>query len=378
MILPTRLELREIRLRLREPFKISSGTTHERRALVLRMQDRDGIGGWAECVAGERPNYSAETIDTAWLAIREWIAPLVLGHRFDAPTDVYSRLDGGIRGHRMARAAVEMAAWDLAARREGTSLSTALGGTRSRVAVGISLGLQESPGRLGELAADAAATGYRRVKVKITPGRDTEDVAAARAALGEGFPLSADANAAYRPEDTDRLQQLDAFGLVMLEQPFDPEDLVRHAVLCRKLATPLCLDESIASPERAADMIALKSASIINIKPGRVGGHAASLAIHELAMRHGIDVWCGGMLETGIGRAHNVALASLPGFERPGDLSPSARYWERDVVQPEWTMQAGMIEVPSDRPGIGVDIDTDYLEHCTARKEELVARGGAP
>jgi O-succinylbenzoate synthase len=378
MIIPSRLLLREIRLPLREPFRISSGATHVRRGLVLHLEDQDGAGGWAECVAGDHPNYSPETVDTAWLAIRQWIAPLVLGHPFAAPADIYAHLEESIRGHRMARAAIEMAAWDLAAHRTGLSLSTALGGTRSRVAVGISLGLQQAPDRLAALAAEAASAGYRRVKIKIAPGRDIQDIAAARTAIGDDFPLSADANAAYRPEDTDHLRQLDAFGLVMLEQPFGHEDLVRHAVLRRTLATPLCLDESISSPERAADMVALRSAAIINIKPGRVGGLAASLAIHELGLHHDIPVWCGGMLETGIGRAHNVALASLPGFELPGDLSPSARYWERDIVHPEWTMQDGTLEVPLDRPGIGVEIDTDFLDHCTVRREELVARSSTP
>jgi O-succinylbenzoate synthase len=378
MIIPSRLHLREIRLPLREPFRISSGTTQVRRALVVRLEDQDGAAGWAECVAGGHPDYSPETVETAWLAMREWIAPLVLGHPFAAPADIYPHLEESIRGHRMARAAVEMAAWDLAARRTGLSLSTALGGTRSRVEVGISLGLQQTPDRLGALAAEAAGIGYHRIKVKIAPGRDIDDVAAARDAIGIDFPLSADANAAYRPEDTDHLKRLDAFGLVMLEQPFDHEDLVRHALLRRTLATPLCLDESISSPERAADLIALRSADIINVKPGRVGGLAASLAIHELGIRHGIPMWCGGMLETGIGRAHNVALASLPGFELPGDLSPSARYWARDIVDPEWTMHDGTLEVPQDRAGIGVEIDTDFLDHCTVRSEELVAQSSAP
>lgn len=377
MIAPNRLHLREIRLPLRAPFRISSGTTHVRRVLLVRMEDRDGAAGWAECVAGEYPNFSPETIETATLAIREWIGPLVLGRRFADPADIYDRLGRAIRGHRMARAAVEMAAWDLSARRAGQSLSSLLGGTRAQVPVGISLGLQDTSERLAERAREAVEAGYRRVKVKIAPGRDVGDVAAARAAVGDVFPLSADANAAYRPEDSELLSELDAFGLVMLEQPFEHEDLLRHAVLSRRLTTPLCLDESISSPERAADMIALKSAAIVNIKPGRVGGLTASRAIHDLAVQHGIGVWCGGMLETGIGRAHNVALASLPGFEMPGDLSPSARYWERDIVQPEWEMRDGTLAVPHARPGIGVDIDTDFLDHCSVRREELVPEGGA-
>lgn len=373
MIAPDRMELCEIRLPLREPFRISSGVTDTRQALIVRMRDADGAEGWGECVAGERPHYSPETVDTAWLAITQWIAPLVLGRAFSGPADVYDVLNTDIRGHRMARAAVEMAAWDLAARREGVSLSELLGGTRDAVPTGISLGLQPAPERLAELADEAVRLGYRRIKVKIAPGRDRTEIEAVRATIGSDFPLSADANAAYRPEDTDHLTDLDAFGLTMLEQPFESDDLLRHAVLQRRLRTPICLDESISSPDRAADMIALHSGKLINIKPGRVGGHTAARAIHDLATAHDVHVWCGGMLETGIGRAHNVALASLPGFELPGDLSPSARYWERDIVEPAWTMHEGMLSVPRDRLGIGVDVDLDYLDHCAVRRKQLRA-----
>ncbi len=371
MIAPDRMELCEIRMPLREPFRISSGVTDTRRALLVRLRDRDGAEGWGECVAGERPHYSPETVDTAWLAITQWIAPLVLGRDFPAPADLYDLLDRSMRGHRMARAAVEMAAWDLAARCDGVSLSELLGGTRSTVSTGISLGLQRAPDRLAELAKEAVHTGYRRIKVKIAPPRDRTELEAVRGVIGGDFPLSADANAAYGPEDTEHLIQLDAFGLTMLEQPFESDDLLRHAVLQRRLTTPICLDESISSPARAADMIALHSGRIINIKPGRVGGHTAARAIHDLAAAHDVHVWCGGMLETGIGRAHNVALASLPGFEFPGDLSPSARYWQRDIVDPAWTMNDGALTVPRGRPGIGVDVDLDYVDHCTVRREQV-------
>lgn len=379
MIEPAAIEVREIALPLKEPFRISSGSTHHRRILLARVVDRDGAAGWGECVAGEAPYYSAETVDTAWLAIERWIAPLVLAGRFDDPQHVYTTLEAGLRGHRMAKAAIEMASWDLAATRDGVSLSAALGGTRSAVATGISLGLQESPGALAARAADAVAQGYRRVKIKIARGRDRDDLAAVRDAVGPDVPLSADANAAYSPADTEHLCSLDGFGLRMLEQPFEPDDLLRHARLQRAMRTPICLDESITSPERAADMIALRSGQVINIKPGRVGGLTPSLAIHYLAAEHGISVWCGGMLESGIGRAHNVALASLPHFDFPGDLSPSARYWKRDIVHPEWMMQDGMLAVPRDRPGIGVEVDMEFLSSRTVRSETYTARarGGA-
>lgn len=370
------VELREIALPLKEPFRISSGSTHHRRILLARVIDRDGAAGWGECVAGEAPNYSAETVDTAWLAISTWIAPLVLSGRFEDAPHVYAALEAGLRGHRMAKAAIEMAVWDLLATRDGISLSAALGGTRAAVATGISLGLQERPEVLAARAADAVAQGYRRVKIKIARGRDRDDIAAVRNAVGEDVPLSADANAAYSPADAEHLRSLDEFGLRMLEQPFEAGDLLRHARLQRTVRTPICLDESITSPARAADMIALRSGQAINIKPGRVGGLAPALAIHHLAAEHGIAVWCGGMLESGIGRAHNVALASLPHFDFPGDLSPSARYWARDIVHPEWTMRDGMLTVPRDRPGIGVEVDLDFLASRTVRSETFTARPG--
>lgn len=366
--------LREILLPLREPFQISSGVVSERRICILELR-QDGISAWSESVAGEQPNYSPETIDTAWFGIREWIAPRVLGRAFGATAEVHDALEIGCRGHQMAKAAVEMGCWELAARLQGLPLAKLLGGTRDRVATGISLGIQESPEALVERARSALAQGYRKIKLKIKPGADVEYVRAVREALGPDVDLMADANSAYRPADADHLARLDDFGLIMIEQPLDREDLVRHAALQRRLRTPICLDESITCPDRAEDMIALGSGRIINIKPGRVGGFHASRAIHDLCAASGVPVWCGGMLESGIGRAHNVALASLPNFTLPGDLSPSARYWERDIVLPEWTMdEEGMVRVPLDRPGMGVEVDLDRLDDLTVRSETLTRR----
>ncbi len=370
MIELRRLVMREIRLPLKEPFRISSGETHTRRVLLVEAHDREGLTGWAECVAGETPHYAPETVDTAWLAIGSWIGPLVLGRAFPQPRDVFHALCGAIRGHHMARAAVEMAVWDLVAHRRGVALATLLGGTRDRVETGISIGIQASPTALADKARGAWQEGYRRVKLKIAPGRDRAWIGAVREALGEA-PLCADANASYTPSDTAHLQALDAFRLTMLEQPLAAGDLVRHAELQRALATPICLDESITEVDRAVDMTTLGSGRIINIKPGRVGGHTAAIAIHDVARRHGLPVWCGGMLETGIGRAHNVALASLPGFSLPGDLSPSARYWERDIVTPEWTMQDGTLAVPYERPGLGVTIDRDRIDDLLERQHAV-------
>jgi O-succinylbenzoate synthase len=368
------ITLREIRLPLREPFRISSGVVDERRIALLELIDGDGVTAWSECVAGEHPNYSPETIDTAWHAITEWVAPRVLGRSFDDPREVFPALERDFRGHLMAKAAVEMGVWVLAAERLGASLANLLGGTRSQIATGISLGIQRSPEALVEKAREALELGYRKVKIKIKPDADIAYVSAVRTALGPAAPLMADANNAYTLADADHLAQLDALDLMMIEQPFAFDDLVQHAELQRRLTTPICLDESITSVDRARDMVTLGSGRIVNIKPGRVGGFTASLAIHDFCETKGIPVWCGGMLESGVGRACNVALASLRNFTKPGDVSPSARYWERDVVTPEWTMSAdGMVRVPLRRPGLGVDVDLGRVEDLTVRMARLTA-----
>lgn len=367
-----RIALREVRLALREPFRISSGVCTERRIFLLELSDTDGASVWAECVAGENPNYSPETVDTAWYAIKEWVAPRVLGRSLDGPEVVHDLLERDFRGHNMAKAAVEMGSWGLAAEKQRVPLSRLLGGTRDRVPTGISIGIQANPEALVERAKRALASGYRKIKLKIQPGADVPFVKAVRDALGPDVHLMADANSAYTLADADHLQQLDAFDLIMLEQPLARDDLIRHADLQRRMKTPICLDESITDVARCEDMIALGSGRIVNIKPGRVGGYTVSRRIHDICAQHGIPVWCGGMLESGVGRAYNVALASLPNFTLPGDLSPSARYWERDLVVPEWTMDGkGMVAVPRSRPGIGVDIDRDRVDSLTVRTEEL-------
>jgi O-succinylbenzoate synthase len=366
------ITLREIRLALKEPFRISSGTMQERRIALLELTDRDGASCWSECVAFQLPIYSAETIDTAWMAIRDWLAPRVLGRSFDGPDGIHALLEKDIRGHNMAKAVLEMGCWGLAAEVAGVPLSRLLGGTRERVPTGISLGIQRDPAALVARAQAAVRDGYRKVKVKIRPGQDVEYVRAVRAALGTSIGLMADANSAYTLDDATHLVALDEFGLIMLEQPLGDDDLVRHATLQRRMTTPICLDESVTGVDRAEDMIALGSGRIVNIKPGRVGGFAVSKAIHDICARAGIPVWCGGMLESGIGRAYNVALASLPNFSLPGDLSPSARYWDRDIVTPEWTMDdEGMVAVPRERPGLGVALDREFLDALTVRSEVL-------
>ena len=369
------IAVREIRLALKEPFRISSGTIAERRICLLELRAADGTTGWSECVAGEQPNYSPETIDTAWHAMREWLAPRVLGVEFAGPGDVFAALDRNIRGHHMAKAAIEMGCWDVAARQRGLSLATLLGGTRDRVATGISIGIQRDPEALVARAKQAVAQGYRKIKMKIEPGSDRG--VRGRGTRGPGPGPAPDGRRELRlhagrrrPPQTARPVRADHDRAAA----WTARTSLRHAKLQKLLTTPICLDESITSVDRAADMIELGAGRIINIKPGRVGGFAVSKAIHDLCQRHGVPVWCGGMFESGVGRAHNVALASLPNFSLPGDVSPSARYWERDIVTPEWTMDGdGMVHVPRQVPGIGVTVDMDRVDDLTVRREEFAA-----
>lgn len=366
-----RLTLREIRLPLREPFQISSGTMTERRIVLLELEDRSGAATWSECVCDDAPNYLPEIVDTAWPVIEKWVAPRVLGQRFAAPGDVHAALESDFRGHQMAKAAVEMGMWGLEAERLGIPLARLIGGTREVVDVGISLGIQATPEALVEKVRGALAQGYRKIKLKIKPGKDVAYVRAVRAAFPDA-PLMADANNAYTLDDIDALVAMDDQKLMMFEQPLAWDDLVRHAELQKRLQTPVCLDESITSLERAQDMVTLGSGRMINIKPGRVGGFSQSIAIHDFLESQGMPVWCGGMLESGVGRAYNVALASLPNFKKPGDISPSSRYWTRDVITPEWTMQPdGTTRVPLDTPGIGVAVDRDRVDDLTVRTLQL-------
>jgi len=359
-----RAELCEIPLRLKEYFEISSGGKQDRRILLLRIEG-EGQEGWGECVVGEEPGYSYETTETAWHLLTDFILPAVVGQEATGPEDVLAPV-GWIRGHRMAKAAVEMAAWDLAARMDGVSLSKKLGGTRSRVPVGVSVGIQKTDEALHEKVAGYVADGYARIKIKIKPGRDIEMLAGLR----DRFPdvqIMADANSAYRLSDAARLAELDGLNLMMIEQPLGHEDFLEHARLQALIETPICLDESIESADDLELALELGSCRIVNIKPGRVGGHASSRRIHDLMVDKGLPVWCGGMLESGVGRAHNVALASLGGFTLPGDISASRRYWDQDIVTPEFEVDDGHMGVP-DGPGIGVEPDRERIDALTVRR----------
>jgi O-succinylbenzoate synthase len=362
-----RAELREIHLPLRERFEISSGFREDRRIVLLTLWS-DGQVGWGECVAAEDPSYSYETTDTAWMMLTSLIIPAVMGREVESAEDVIAPVSW-IRGHRMASAAVEMAAWDLEAKLRDVSLQSLLGGAGDRVPVGVSIGLQSSDDALLHKVEGHLERGYRKIKIKIKPGRDVEMLSSVRDRFGD-IPMMADANSAYRLADLSRLQELDDLGLLMIEQPLAFDDYLDHAELQSQLQTAICLDESVRSVDDARLALRLGSCRIVNIKPGRVGGHGSSRRIHDLCREAGVSVWCGGMLESGIGRAHNLALASLPGFTIPGDISESRRYWERDVVTPEFSMNDGMMTVPQG-PGIGVDPDQDRIEALTVRTESF-------
>ena len=372
-----RLELRLLRLPLVRFFETSFGRVHER-AFLLVTVDGDGASGVGECVADANPYYSAETTRTAWHIISEFLAPLVLGRSFDHPREIFSAF-AAVRGHQMAKAAVEMAAWDLVARQEGVSLSTLLGAARAApgagelrtfIESGVSIGIQDSFDELVDRVAIERAAGYRRVKIKIKPGWDVTAVQRIRERFGD-IPLMVDANAAYTLEDAPRLAELDRFDLMMIEQPLDYDDIRDHARLQRELRTPICLDESIATVRAAAEAIELGACRVINIKPGRVGGHAESMRLHDLAAAHGVPVWHGGMLESGIGRAHNIHLSTLPNFSLPGDVAASRRYYAPDLIDPEIVVRPdGTIAVP-DGPGIGVHIVADRVAAATEEKMEL-------
>jgi len=351
----------------RRVFKTSFGETTVKRFLLLELSG-DGLSGWGECVAEEGPFYGPESTGTAEHVLGEFLIPLVLRRNLDAPQE-FPALAEKIRGNRMAKAAVETALFDLFARAKGESLSRAIGGTRDAVDVGVSLGLAPTVEATVENVRKHVAQGYKRIKLKIEPGADVDRVSAARAEF-PNVVFTVDANAAYTLADTDHLAKLDAYGLDYIEQPLSHEDIVDHAELARRLATPLCLDESIRSADDARAALSLGACRVINVKIGRVGGYGEVLAIQDVAARAGVPLWCGGMLEAGVGRAHNIAVASLPGFTKPGDTSSSSRYFEDDIVAPPLEATDGRMPVP-EGPGIGVTVRPDVLARVTTSQMEL-------
>src|SRR5580700_10255427 len=363
-----KITLREIQMPLIAPFQTSFGETSLRRILLLEL-DADGANGWGECTAGEDPYYSYETVETAWHILRDFLWPIVKYKEFESAAEVWDSL-ARVRGHNMAKAALETAIWDAEAKQKNVPLAKRLGGTRDEISSGVSIGIQPDIATLLAKVEKELDAGYQRIKIKIKPG---SDVAPARA-LREKFPrirLMVDANSAYRLEDAPLLKQLDAFYLIMIEQPLGWNDIYSHAQLQRQLDTPICLDECIHDIEHARAAIEIGACRSSNLKLGRVGGHTAARRIHDLCQAKSIPVWCGGMLESGIGRAHNIAMSTLPNFTLPGDVSASRRYWTEDIIEPEVEVTPkGTIKVPT-APGIGYTPRRDRIESLTKRCEVL-------
>jgi O-succinylbenzoate synthase len=362
--------LRELHMTLVRPFETSFGVTRKRRILLAEIKS-EGLTGWGECTAGERPFFSEESTDSAWAAITQELGPMLAAetpeHGGDCP-----RIFRQVRANRMAKATLEDAIWDLEAQREGVSLSRLLGGVHEVIPCGVSLGIQASiPELLAEIEKELAA-GYQRIKLKCKPGWDVEVFERVRSRW-PGITLSCDANSSYRLKDADHLTAFDAFDLLMIEQPLWHDDFYYHSMLQKRLQTPICLDESIHNRRDALAAIEMESCRIINIKLGRVGGFSEAIAVHNASQERGIPVWCGGMLESGVGRSHNIALSTLENFALPGDVSASARYWHEDIVEPEIAVSsAGEISI-SDTPGRGYEVRTELVERLTARKETIRA-----
>lgn len=355
------VRLHVLELPLVGPFQTSFGTQTVREAMLVEAVTDVGHG-WGECVAMAEPVYSAEYLDGCVEVITRFLVP-ALGRLGDLDATAVAGALAPVKGHRMAKAALETAILDAQLRAQGVSLASALGAVHTRVPCGVSVGIMPTIGQLLEAVEGYLQAGYLRIKLKIQPGWDVEPVRAVRARFGDAVPLQVDANTAYTLADARQLARLDEFDLLLIEQPLDEEDLLGHARLARQLRTPVCLDESIVSAKAAADAITLEACSIVNIKPGRVGGYLEARRIHDVCVAHGVPVWCGGMLESGVGRAANLALAALPGFTLPGDTSASERYYAQDITEP-FRLDAGHLPVPSG-PGIGVDPIPEQLQRVT-------------
>lgn len=354
-----RVELHRVRLPLVRPFRTSSAYRTHIDHILVRIFDAEGADGWGEVATAVDPFYNAETTDTAWHIAHDFLAPMVIGREFDSP-EQFRRLYGKVKGNRFARSGMEMAVWDLLGRVRGKSLADLLGGTRTHVEVGVSLGIESDLDVLTDQVSKFVAEGYRRVKLKIAPGWDLEPVRAVRERWPD-LPLQVDANSAYRLADIDRLARLDEFGLLLIEQPLADDDIIDHARLQARLKTPVCLDESLHHVDDVRKALDMAACRVVNIKVSRVGGLCETLAIHDLCRSRGVPVWCGGMHEFGLGRAANLAAASLPGFSLPGDTSGSDKYWQQDIIEPPITVVDGLAEVPVGS-GLGVNLVTSRLD----------------
>jgi O-succinylbenzoate synthase len=361
-----RIELREIRMPLVHFFETSFGRTTLRRIVLVRVE-AEGMTGWGEVTCGEGPFYNHETPETAWHILRDFLIPWVLEREWTRATDLAARFRP-VRGNNMAKAALENAVWDIEAQKRGVPLARLLGGTLEEIPCGVSIGIQNSVEELIEKIYEELAAGYQRVKVKVKPGWDVNVLEKIRARFPR-IALMADANSAYTLDDLPRLREFDRFYLMMIEQPLGWDDILDHAKLQREISTPICLDESIHRADDARKAVEAGACKMINVKLGRVGGYTEALRLHEFGRARGVPLWCGGMLESGIGRAHNVAMSALPGFTLPGDVSASRRYWEEDIIEPEVTVtERGTIRVP-DTPGLGFKPRIEHIEKLTVRRE---------
>ncbi len=364
-----KIVLRQIEMPLVHFFETSFSRTYSRNIILVEAVC-EGLSGWGEITAGENPFYNEEWTDSAWLIAKNYVAPRIIGKELGSAMDV-DPLTRHIRGHNMARGGVEAAIWDLQARRNGNPLWKEIGGgARKEIPCGVSIGIQDTVEQLLDKIAQELAAGYQRIKMKIKPGWDVDVIRQVRGRF-PSIRLMADANSAYTLADSARLKQLDEFYLMMIEQPLDHDDIIDHAMLQPQLETPICLDECIRSAHQAAQAIRLKAGRIVNIKLGRVGGFAEAKRLHDVCEAAAIPVWCGGMLEAGIGRAHNIALATLPNFTLPGDVSASKRYWKRDIIAPEVETTPNGTIVVRDEPGFGYELDHDYIRHLTVRTEAV-------
>ena len=362
------VNLYHLNMELRTPFETSFGRDERRECLLLEVQ-ADGLTGYGECVADQNPGYSYETVGTAWLILRDFLIPALVGQEIEHPLEFQTWV-ARVRGHPMAKAGLEMALWDLYGKRTGNSLADLLGGASERVEVGVSVGIQSTREALVEVVGGYLAQGYRRIKIKIKPGRDVAESQAVRRAFPE-VRLQVDANSAYTLESAEALRPLDQLGLLLIEQPLSEDDLWDHRHLQAEFNTPICLDESIVSPRHARQALEMQACRIINIKAGRVGGLSQAVDIHAICHAQGVPVWCGGMLETGVGRASNLALASLPGFTLPGDISASERYYLEDITQERFSLNPdSTITVPTGL-GLGVTIDQKALERATLARTRI-------
>lgn len=360
------IDVFQMEMKMKTPFSTSFGTVQNKKFYIVKAIDESGIVGWGEGVAFESPWYTEETVETSLHMLEKFLIPLVLHRSIEHPNEV-DVLFHSIRRNQMAKASIEEAVWDVYAKLQNKSLASVIGGTRTAIDVGISIGIEPTMEKQLQVIEQYLQLGYKRIKIKIKPGWDVEVVKVIRDRFGN-IPLMVDANSAYTLKDIPLLKQLDPYNLLMIEQPLAYDDIVNHATLQREIKTPICLDESICSYDDARSAIAIGACKVINLKIGRVGGITQSLKIHDLCVQQGIDLWCGGMLEAGIGRAHNVAITTLSGFNLPGDTAASSRYWEEDIITPEVTVHDGVITVPS-TPGIGYEVDeSKLLKYCTSKR----------